>query len=62
MRNTNIKRKALIVLLSLGTLGGFASGFASLRCHRHHSPHNSWRHTVTNICADAIRQAQSEKP
>ncbi len=56
----SIKRKVLIVLLGLGTLGGFAAGFASLRC-RHRDHRAAWKQTVTNICADAIRQAQSDK-
>jgi hypothetical protein len=54
-----MKRKLLIVALSLGTVGGFASGFMSLHCHakarRHHV-----KQMVTAVCADAIRQAQTE--
>ena len=53
-----MKRKALIVLLSLGTIGGFAAGCASMCKHRS-SHHRSWRTEVTNICANAIKQAQS---
>jgi hypothetical protein len=52
----SIKRKILIVLLSLGTVGGFASGFMSLRC-RAHSRHRGWRAEVTDICAAAVKQA-----
>lgn len=53
-----MKRKLLIVALSLGTVGGFASGFASLRCHRHHR-YAHFKHEVTQICAEAVRQAQT---
>lgn len=52
-----MKRKLLIVVLALGTVGGFASGFASMCRHakwrRHH-----WKETVTEICSDAVKQAQ----
>ena len=55
-----MKRKLLIVALSLGTVGGFASGIMSLRCHakarRHHV-----KEMVTEVCADAIRQAQDRR-
>ncbi|WXH31821.1 hypothetical protein WA016_05800 [Myxococcus stipitatus] len=37
-----MRRRLLIVLLGLGTVGGFASGFASL-AHRHHGcPMGGW--------------------
>lgn len=52
-----MKRKALIVLLSLGTVGGFASGFMSLSCHQHRQRHR-FREMVTDICTDAVRAAQ----
>ena len=48
-----MKRKIVIALLTLGTLGGFAGGFASLHCHRNHRA-NFERH-VAKICADAAR-------
>jgi hypothetical protein len=55
-----IRRRILIVLLSLGTFGGFASGFHSLRNHScgASSSSCSWqrdsfeRH-VAQVCADA---------
>ena len=53
-----MKRTLLIVALAMGTVGGFASGFASLRCHRHHR-HAHFKKEVTKICAEAVRQAQS---
>ncbi|MCE9667853.1 hypothetical protein LY474_08530 [Myxococcus stipitatus] len=36
------RRRLLIVLLALGTVGGYASGFASLARHRH-CPAGGWR-------------------
>jgi uncharacterized membrane protein YsdA (DUF1294 family) len=54
-----MKRKALIVLLALGTLGGFASGVASMSWrHKHRKAY--FEHKVTKICADAVRQAQTK--
>jgi hypothetical protein len=38
-----MRRRLLIVLLALGTVGGYASGFASVARHRHHChASNSW--------------------
>jgi len=36
------RRRLLIVLLALGAVGGYASGFASLARHRH-CPLGGWR-------------------
>jgi hypothetical protein len=52
-----MKRKLLIVLLSIGTVAGFASGIAH---HRWRTQHFE-RH-VADVCADAARRAQVEKP
>ena len=55
-----MKRKLLIVALALGTVGGFASGIMSLRCHgKWRRDHH--RQTMTDICADAVRQAQAQE-
>ena len=54
-----MKRKALIVVLALGTLGGFASGVASM-AYRHNHRRAFFEHKVTKICADAVRQAQAK--
>ncbi|AEI68760.1 hypothetical protein [Corallococcus macrosporus] len=35
-----MRRRLLVVLLALGTVGGYASGFASLARHRHHLRHH----------------------
>ncbi len=53
-----MKRKLLIVALAMGTVGGFASGLASLRCHRHHR-YAHFKKEVTEICAEAVRQAEA---
>jgi hypothetical protein len=49
-----MRRRILIVLLSLGTLGGFASGFHSLRTHS-----ACWRggEHQTHSCGDASNNA-----
>ncbi|MCP3140478.1 hypothetical protein [Pyxidicoccus xibeiensis] len=36
-----MRRRLLIVLLALGTFGGYASGFASLARHHRHRCHSS---------------------
>lgn len=55
-----MKRKLLIVTLALGTVGGFASGFMSLRCHGKWKRHQ-YQQTITDICADAMRQSQQDE-
>ncbi len=51
-----LRERMLILLLALGTVGGFAGGIASIHRHHHHR-HHSFRQTVTDICADGVRQA-----
>lgn len=52
-----MRRKILIVLLSLGTIGGFASGAASMRwrgeCRR-----QAFEQRVARVCVDAARAAE----
>ncbi len=49
-----IKRRILIVLFSLGAVGGFASGIHSL--HRAHACHReSFERHVAQICVDAAK-------
>jgi hypothetical protein len=48
-----MKRRILVALLALGTIGGFASGVASVVHHRHHR--EAWERHVAKICADAAR-------
>jgi hypothetical protein len=61
-----MRRKALIVLLALGTVVGYGSAIARLRgCH-----HGGWRgghharfeERVADICADAALRARPDRP
>jgi hypothetical protein len=55
-----MQRKALIVLLSLGVLGGFAAGFGHLRCRDHHgwSRRAQFERHVADLCTEAALRAQ----
>ena len=53
-----MKRRILIVLLTLGTIGGFGSGIASMRCHAHARRAAFERH-VAKVCVDAARRAKA---
>ncbi len=50
-----MKRKLLIAVLALGTLGGYAAGFATT-CHRHDRRAAFERH-VAAVCVEAARGA-----
>lgn len=52
-----MKRKLLIAALALGTVGGFASGFASLACGHRYRRHYM-EQKVTDICTKAVERAQ----
>jgi hypothetical protein len=55
-----LKRKALIALLAIGTVGGFAWGVgSSLRHHRMRRA--SFEERVTDICSEAVKRAQEER-
>jgi len=50
-----MRRKLLIVLLALGTVGGYASGFASMRsCHN--KRRDNFEQHVAKVCVDAARK------
>lgn len=51
-----MKRRILIALLTLGTIGGFASGAASMRW-RHHHRRAAFEQHVARVCVDAARAA-----
>ncbi|EYF01683.1 hypothetical protein [Chondromyces apiculatus] len=55
-----MRRKLMIVLLSVGTVGGFASGFSSMRCRAHARRAEFERH-VASVCVDAARRADTER-
>ncbi|MFO0759276.1 MAG: hypothetical protein U0359_22480 [Byssovorax sp.] len=54
-----MRRRLLIVLLALGTVGGYGMGFAQLRCHARARNHGFERH-VAKICADAARAPRAQ--
>lgn len=47
-----MRRRLIIALLALGTIGGYASGFASLRCRAQWKRDAFERH-VASLCVDA---------
>lgn len=50
-----MRRKLLIALLALGTVGGYASGFASLR-HCNNARRQAFEQHVAQVCVDAARK------
>ncbi len=55
-----MKRKIIIALLALGTVGGFAAGFAHLGC-RAHARHEAMERHIAQLCVDAARNAQAPR-
>lgn len=53
-----MKRRILIALLALGTIGGYGAGFASMRC-RAHARQGAFERHVAKVCVDAARGAKS---
>ena len=51
-----MKRRIAIVLLTLGTIGGYAAGFASMRCHSWQRRQAFEQH-VAKVCVDAAQNA-----
>jgi len=49
------RKKLLIALLAVGTVGGYGWGFASMARFRHHRQEAFERH-VAQICVDAARR------
>jgi hypothetical protein len=49
------RKRALIALLTLGTLGGYAAGFMSIGCHAHERRAAYERH-VADVCVQAARE------
>jgi hypothetical protein len=47
-----MRRRILIALLALGTVGGFASGFCSMGYH-HHQRQAAWERHVADVCVEA---------
>ena len=55
-----MRRKLLIALLALGTVGGYASGFASLR-HCQSQRRQSFEQHVAQVCVDAARKDDASR-
>ncbi len=56
-----MKRKLLIVLLGVGTILGFSTGFASMSHHWHHRAEQrraAWEAHVAEVCVGAARRAE----
>lgn len=47
-----MRRRLIITLLALGTIGGYASGFASMHC-RAQWKRNAFERHVASLCVDA---------
>lgn len=54
-----IKRKIIMGLLALGTIGGFASGFASMRCHGKYR-REAFQDRVAETCVRAAKRVEQE--
>ena len=59
-----IKRAFLITFFSLGTIGGFASGFAHLgaHCASHHQRRAAFEDHVADVCTRAAHRADGTRP
>jgi hypothetical protein len=53
-----MKRKLSIVLLSLGALGGFGAGIASLACRHHGGHHSYFERRVRQVVRDEMARQQ----
>jgi hypothetical protein len=56
-----IPRPLLIALLAIGTVGGYAAGFASLHHRAAWRRHHFERH-VSELCADAALRSRASAP
>ena len=52
-----IGRKILVAALLFGTIGGFASGFCSVR-HHHASRRAAFERHVADVCVEAAERRQ----
>ena len=56
-----MKRRLLIAVLALGTIGGYGSAFVGARCHARARQAAMERH-VARVCADAARSPAPAAP
>ncbi|NUP08536.1 MAG: hypothetical protein HOW73_21005 [Polyangiaceae bacterium] len=54
-----IKRRIIMGLLALGTIGGFAAGFGSLACHGRER-RERWKEEVAETCIRAAKNVDAE--
>ncbi len=54
------KRRALIAFFSVGTVGGFASGFAHVRHGCHHQRRAHFEQHVANVCLQAAARLDAQ--
>ena len=55
-----MRRRIAIVLLAIGTVGGYASGFASLsHCRAHRRA--AWEHHMAQVCVEAARSGRAPR-
>ncbi len=52
-----MKRKIVMGLLALGTIGGFASGFAGMRCRAEHR-RQAFEDRVAETCVRAAKRVE----
>jgi hypothetical protein len=55
-----IARRLLVVALALGTIGGFASGFHSMRW-RHIERRGAFERHVADVCVEAAERREARK-
>jgi hypothetical protein len=56
-----IRRRILIAVLGLGTVLGYAGGFASMRACGHHR-REAFEQRVARVCVEAARNAPPPRP
>jgi len=49
-----MRRRLLIALFALGTLGGYGSAIAGMSCHAH-ARRAAWERHVAHVCAEAAK-------
>ena len=55
-----MRRRFLIAVLALGTIGGYGLGFATMRCHGQ-ARRDAWEHHVAKVCIDAANDKHEDR-